>query len=186
MDLDLTKQWITRWEGTRSRTYRDTRNIPTIGVGFNLTTSAAKPAIESLGLDFDQVVSGTILLTADQIDQLLTGSIQAATNSARALVSNFDDLPADQQLVVIDLAFNMGQHTLGQFVNTLRYIEQQDWQNASNNLQQSAWFTEVGPRPTQRGGADVAVLGGACTAASVLGIEPQPGVVLTAGTSAQG
>ena len=168
MDLSLVKQWITHWEGWRSRSYRDSRNIPTIGVGFNLTTAVARPAMIALGLDYEQVLAGAIQLTAEQIDELLTGGIQRAIEDARVLVPSFDRIPADQQLVLIDLAFNMGQQTLSEFARTLRFIEQQDWTNAASNLRQSAWFKEVGTNPTQRGGADVAVLGGMLSAFEVL------------------
>lgn len=168
MDMDLTKQWITRWEGTRTQVYNDTMGIPTIGVGLNLTTASAKSAIADLGIDIDALLDGTLALTPDQIDQLLTGSIQLALVTARALVPNFDNLPDNQQLVVTDLAFNMGQTTLSKFVNTLSYVNNQDWANAASNLQESAWFNQVGSKPTQRGGADVAVLGSTANPQDIL------------------
>jgi lysozyme len=172
MNLDLAKQWITRWEGTRTTCYKDTKDIPTIGVGYNLTCNGAQECIAALGLNYDSVLDGSVSLTDDQIDQLLDGSIQIALTSARALVPNLDDLPENQQVVVLDLAFNMGQHTLSEFVNTLSFIKNQDWPHAASNLQQSAWFHQVGTGPQQRGGADVAVLGNTATPQQIL--NPQP------------
>jgi hypothetical protein len=66
----------------------------------------------------------------------------------------------------------MGQPTLAKFQNTLRLIEQQNWPDAAESLRHSEWFHEVGPLPTQRGGADVSVLRGTCTPASILGLSP--------------
>lgn len=181
MDLPLTKQWITRWESSRAQAYDDATGRPlnpgdvalgkpTIGVGLNLATGAAITAINNLGLDFPSVLSGATLLTPDQIDQLLEGSIDLALVTARHLVPNFDDLPDNQQLVVTDLSFNMGGPTLSKFINTLRFIQQQDWPNAATNLRQSSWFNQVGSKPGQRAFSDVAVLGNTDTPQNILGI----------------
>jgi GH24 family phage-related lysozyme (muramidase) len=85
------------------------------------------------------------------------------------LVPTFGSLPDNQQMVLTDLVFNMGQHALSKFVNTLNYINSQDWPNAATNLQQSAWFHQVGSGANQRGGADVAVLGGTANPPDILG-----------------
>jgi len=159
MNLDLTKQWITRWEGTRTACYKDTVGIATIGVGFNLQTPGAEACITNLGLDYNQVLSGACDLTPDQIDSLLENSIQSAIATARSVVPTFDSLPDNQQLVLTDLAYNMGGTRLSAFHDTLTSIANQDWPSAATNLQASHWFNQVGPGPNQRGGADVAVLG---------------------------
>ena len=169
MNLDLTKQWISRWEGSRSQVYKDTKGIPTIGVGLNLTTQAAQSAIAALGIDINSLLDGSLSLTDDQIDQLLTGSINLALVTAHNLVQNFDNLPDNQQLVITDLAFNMGQPVFSKFVNTLNFINRQDWPNAAANLQQSAWFHQVGSAADERGGADIAVLGNTANPQDILG-----------------
>ncbi len=160
MDLGLAARYTSHWEGLRSTVYNDTRGIPTIGVGFNLTTPGAPDEIAALGLDYQSVLDGSVALTNDQIDQLLQSTLQTAVNGALALVPDFDSIPSNQQIVLADLVFNMGQATLGTFVHTLAYIQQQNWAMAAYNLQQSLWFTQVGSGPTQRGGADCAVLAG--------------------------
>jgi len=158
MNLALTKQWITRWEGVRTACYQDTKGIATIGVGFNLECHGAEDCISNLGLDYHEVRTGACDLTSDQVDKLLEASIQIALATARSLVPNFDALPENQQLVLIDLAYNLGGTRLAEFHNTLKFIKNQDWPNAAANLQQSAWIHQVGAGPRQRGGADVAVL----------------------------
>jgi GH24 family phage-related lysozyme (muramidase) len=180
MNMDLTKQWITRWESTRYQSYDDAngqpltpgitpKGNPTIGVGFNLVAAGAQAAIEALGLDFNSVLTGAVNITADQVDQLLTNSINLAIAGATTLVPSFNTLPDNQQMVLTDLVFNMGEHGLSKFVNTLNYINNQDWMNAAANLQLSAWFHQVGSGPNQRGGADTAVLGGTADPQAILG-----------------
>lgn len=160
MDLDLATQYTAHWEGRRSTVYRDTKGIPTIGVGFNLTTADAPAQIAALGLDYQSVLNGSAALTDAQMDQLLQTTIQTAVSAVQALVSDFDVIPGSQQIVLTDLAFNMGQTMLGTFVHTLSFVEQQNWAMAAYNLRQSLWYTQVGSGPTQRGGADCAVLAG--------------------------
>ena len=160
MDMELASRYTAHWEGQRSTMYRDTKGIPTIGVGFNLTTASAPGQIAALGLDYPAVLNGSVALTPDQIDQLLQTTLQTAVAAAQALVSDFDSIPGPQQIVLTDLAFNMGQATLGTFVHTLGFVEQQNWPMAAYNLRQSLWFTQVGSAPNQRGGADCAVLAG--------------------------
>lgn len=172
MNLDITKRWIAHWEGTRSIAYDDATGLPlkpgvkpignpTIGVGLNLNTGAARVAITGIGLDFESVLSGAQSLTADQIDRLLSICIGTATQAAHVLIPIFNALPDNKQLVLTDLAFNMGQATLGEFKTMLACIRNQEWAPAAEALQASAWFHQVGAKPYQRGGANVAVLAGA-------------------------
>ncbi len=74
MDLDLATQYTAHWEGRRSTVYRDTKGIPTIGVGFNLTTADAPAQIAALGLDYQSVLNGSAALTDAQMDQPKNGS----------------------------------------------------------------------------------------------------------------
>lgn len=172
MDLDLTKRWITRWEGARAIAYDDATGQPlkpgvkpignpTIAVGLNLNTSAARAAITGLGLDFAAVLSGAVSLTAGQIDSLLMSCIGIASTSARVLVPILNAIPDNQQMIMVDLAFNMGQSALGEFKQMLLHVRNQEWAAAAADLQDSSWFHQVGSGLHQRGGADVAVLGGA-------------------------
>ncbi|WP_263350835.1 glycoside hydrolase family protein [Acidicapsa acidisoli] len=175
MDLALTKQWITHWESTRLQSYDDAtgtplnpgdtpKGNPTIGVGFNLVAAGAQATIEALGLDFNAVLTGAVNITPDQVDQLLTITINSAIAGATKLVPIFDNLPDIPQMVLTDLVFNMGEPRFAQFVNTLKFINAQDWTNAANNLQQSLWFNQVG----RRGRGDVAVLSGTSTPQQIL------------------
>jgi hypothetical protein len=102
------------------------------------------------------------------VDELLDATVAPAVTGARILVPTIDIIPADKQIVIADLTFNMGEHGLSKFVNTLQAVKDQKWAVAAAALQDSAWFHEVGPLLTQRGGADVAVLAGTATIAGIL------------------
>ena len=179
MNLALIKKWITRWESTRFAAYDDKTGNPIapttvlvgkahIGVGFDLEAPGAQAIVIGLHLDYAGIKAGRVIITADQVDELLDTTVALAVTGARNLVPTLDALPADKQLVLVDLVFNMGEHGLSKFVNTLEAVKTQHWTVAAAALQDSAWFHEVGSLPTQRGGADVAVLAGTATAAGIL------------------
>lgn len=148
MDLDAIKQHIEAREGREPKVYPDSAGHPTIGVGFNLDRSDAQEKIEALGLDYDKVRDGTQTLTDEQIDTLFNADVNQAVSDARGLVSNFDDIPDDKQTVVTDMVFNMGASTFGTFTNTIDAIENEDWDRAADEMQDSDWFNQVGNRGT--------------------------------------
>jgi len=129
-------------------------------VGFNLDAAGAQAAIEALGLDFVQVRSGEQILSDDQIDRLLDQTVNRAIQGARQVVPNFDALPHDKQIVVVDMVFNLGVHGFSQFVHAIQAVNNQDWATAAQQMQQSAWFRQVGARAS----ADVNLMAGRITA----------------------
>ena len=115
------------------------------------------------------MLSGAVTLTEDEIEYLLSTSITTAISSVRSLVPNFDCLPDNQQLVLADLAFNMGEARLAEFTYVLSYVRRQLFATAAAALQESKWFRHVGAGPQERGGADVAVLGNMANPEDILG-----------------
>ena len=114
MNLALIKKWITRWESTRFAAYDDKTGKPItpttvlvgkahIGVGFDLEAPGAQAIVTGLHLDYAGIKAGRVVITADQVDELLDTTVAMAVTGAKNLVPNFDDLPADKQLVLVDL-----------------------------------------------------------------------------------
>ena len=156
---------------------------PTIGVGFNLAGAAGADLIEEMGLNYGAVRNGSVILTDAQIDHLLDQTVSVAVSAARALVPSFDSIPEAQQVVLVDLAFNMGKTGLSKFVNMLHACKTQNWKLAASSLQLSAWFRQVGPKVYQRGGADVAALAGSLDPTKMLGRDTSHATALVPATS---
>ncbi|MGA7463366.1 MAG: glycoside hydrolase family protein [Candidatus Korobacteraceae bacterium] len=165
MDFVNAAAWIEHWEGRRNKTYIDTMGHPTVGVGFNLDANGAQAAITALGLDYAQVRAGTQLLTDPQIDTLLQQGINQVVSVATTPIPAFNSLPSNQQIVIVDMIFNLGLAGFSKFVQTIKAINAQDWQTASQQMQQSAWFSQVGNRAK----ADVDMMAGRITPADILG-----------------
>ena len=175
MDLGVAEAWIEQWEGYRNQSYDDetgepitpesvVQGHPTVGVGFNLDAAGAADAIYALGLDYFEVRCGLQILSDDQVDALFGQSVNQAIESARPLIPNFDDLPDDKQIVVVDMIFNLGAGGFGEFVHTIQAINDQDWATAAQQMQDSEWYQQVGARAV----ADVNLMAGVITATDVL------------------
>jgi len=157
MDRDTLKRFIERHEGRRATAYADSRNIPTIGVGFNLTRPDARAKLAGLGLDYEAVCGKRVALTDAQIDQLLEPDITDAIDNARRCVSNFDRLPSDVQMVVVDMVFNLGLAGYANFKKMIAALEREDWAAAAREMEDSVWYGQVKRRASE----DVALVRGA-------------------------
>jgi GH24 family phage-related lysozyme (muramidase) len=133
-------------EGREPKVYMDSKGHPTVGVGFNLDRADAKLMLEYVGADYDRVKAGVEGLDNRQMMRLLTKDIETAIKDARAFVNNFDQLPTQAQLVLIDMAFNMGGPTLNQFKKMKAAIEIRDFDSAAREMKNSAWYGQVGDR----------------------------------------
>lgn len=126
--LDIVREQLKRDEGVKSKPYRDSVGILTIGCGRNL---------EHVGL------------FPDEINYLLENDIKRAENDARALFPSFDELSDNRKAVLINMAFNLGMDRLGKFRKFRRAVEAKDFDNAYVEMVSSMWADQVGPRATR-------------------------------------
>lgn len=138
--------YIVFHEGRESAVYLDSEGIATIGVGFNLMRRDAREKIAALGLDYDAVLAGDQPLNGDRIQALLDPDIDTAEADARRLVKNFDGLCAARQIVLCDMAFNLGRARLSRFRNMLAAVAASDWEKAADEMVDSRWYRQVGRR----------------------------------------
>jgi GH24 family phage-related lysozyme (muramidase) len=146
-DQDLRDQ-LAQEEGDRQHVYVDTAGHPSVGIGFNLDRSDARSQLASVGADYDAVRAGTQDLTQGQIDQLFQHDVSTAVSTAQNYYSGFDQLDPTRQRVLTDMAFNLGPTRLAGFQNLHTALVNGDWNAAANEMQNSAWATQVGDRAT--------------------------------------
>ncbi len=111
-------------EGKRSKPYKDSVGILTIGVGRNLEKG----------------------LSEDEIALLLQNDIAEADAAARKVFPAFDSLTEPRKAVLVNLAFNLGQTRLAAFVNTLGAIADGRYDDAAQGMLNSKWADQVGAR----------------------------------------
>jgi len=146
IDLNELVKYLAFNEGLRTRRYYDSRGFPTVGVGFNLARPGAKAAIEAAGADFDRIKSGKDGLTQNQVTALLASDARAAIDAAQSLFPDFDNYDPARQLILADLAFNLGEAKLETFKRFISAVKSGDWVDAAAALRKSRWFAQVGKR----------------------------------------
>ena len=137
---------VIKHEGYKPEVYKDTKGIPTVGVGFNLSRKDSAQRLKSVGADFQAVLSGRQKLTDSQIKSLLKQDLMTAANDAKSLVKNFSSLPMNVQGVLTEMVFNLGKTGLSKFSNFLNNIYSNNFQAASSEMLNSAWAKQVGAR----------------------------------------
>lgn len=123
--IEVVRTELTVDEGVRRKPYIDTRGKTSIGIGRNLTDNGLSPA---------------------EIDFLFGNDVATAEREARAVFPTFDQLSDNRKAVVINMAFNMGQETLGQFHGMIAAVNGGDYDGAADHMLASRWATEVSDR----------------------------------------
>lgn len=114
-------------EGRRKRMYLDTATPPrwTGGVGRNLSDRG---------------------FSDDEIDLMLDNDINLAIHIASGLIPTYDKLDDVRQEVVVNMAFNLGLPRLTLFKRFLSALDRGDFKQASEEMQDSAWYKQTGDR----------------------------------------
>ena len=133
-------------EGYYKCVYKNSAGIPTIGVGFNLNKSSAREEIESVGADYDKVLSGAECLTDSQIEQLFNKDMDTAVSCAENWISNWSSIGSGPQSAIADMGFDLGCDILQHFTTLQSFIENNDFNGAAQDLQKTLWCEQVGAR----------------------------------------
>jgi GH24 family phage-related lysozyme (muramidase) len=153
------RKTVERHEGRRPKKYPDSKGIPSIAIGFNLTRKDAAQLLLKVGVSVDDlrgVLDGTLALTDAEIDALFDITLDEAIGEATVLFPHFDSMDDNAQVVVIDLIFNMGETGLSRFHQTVKDLTAGQDEAAAQDLIHSLWFTQV----KTRGVDDINILEG--------------------------
>jgi len=155
--INSIKARVIQHEGKKPVKYLDSRGIPTIGVGFNLNRSDSSELLKKVGANPDKVKAGKSALTDEQINALLGNDLLKAKQDAQTLASadgstnlanSWKKLPLPVQGVLTEMVFNLGKTGVSKFNNFLKYIASNNFVQASKEMLQSEWASQVGNRAT--------------------------------------
>ena len=123
--MDL-KQYLKIQEGSVKngnihRPYRCPSGALTIGYGHNLDANGISEGVADLLLDQD---------------------LGACRQSARRLVSNFDELNEVRQCVILSLIFQLGEGGFSQFQKARAHVERGSFRLAAAELTDSKWYRD--------------------------------------------
>lgn len=112
-------------EGFMSKPYKDTVGKVTIGYGRNL---------DDVGISRAEAYA------------MLQNDIQKVKVELQAKLPFFKNLTDGRQNALLNMAFNMGTNGLLKFKNTLKLIEEKNFEQASIEVLKSKWALQVGTR----------------------------------------
>jgi GH24 family phage-related lysozyme (muramidase) len=130
-------------EGYRRTVYKDSKGIPTIGVGFNLLRPDARSKIQSLGADYDSILSGQSSLTDQQVNQLFDLTLQEVNHIGQKVTPNYNTLHPKAKLVLDDLIFNIGPK-LTHWKTLKQRLYNEDYASIAQSMKTWPWYEDVG------------------------------------------
>ncbi len=135
-------------EGLVLQVYQDTLGIDTIGIGRNLEDRGITDSeLEDMGITLDHVYEFGIT-EADAI-LLAENDVEIVEDELLRAHPCVDGLDAVRQLVLIDMAFNMGVPRLKKFKKMWAAIHADDFTVASKEMLDSRWANQVKSRSTK-------------------------------------
>lgn len=122
-------------EGFRSKKYKDTVGIWTIGYGFNLESGTFPKA------DVERWTKEGI--TQEEADAILEKHIRSIISSLRKTQPWVFNLSPARLIAVIDLTFNMGLGWFNTFSNTITLLKSERYLSAGKALLNSRYAKQV-------------------------------------------
>jgi lysozyme len=141
-------QKLIEHEGLVLQVYQDTLGIDTIGIGRNLEDRGLSDnELEEMGITLDHVYEFGIT-EADAV-LLAENDVEIVEDELLRAHPCVDGLDAVRQLVLIDMAFNMGVPRLCKFKKMWAAIHNEDFTVASKEMLDSRWANQVKSRSTK-------------------------------------
>ncbi len=126
--MERLREMLIRHEGLRLKPYKDSVGKLTIGVGRNL---------EDVGISEDEA----LYLLENDIRRAKETAIRCCEEHEVA----FESLPEDAQLVLINMAFNLG-YRLTRFRKMFAALRERDWEKVAFEMLDSKWARQVKSR----------------------------------------
>jgi lysozyme len=130
-------------EGLELQVYKDTLGIDTIGIGRNLEDRGiTKEELDDLDIPTIDHIYEYGITKADAI-YLATNDVQIVEKELLNAHPCVDRLDSVRQLILMDMAFNMGVPRLCKFVKMWNAIHEEDYASAAKEMLDSRWANQV-------------------------------------------
>ena len=137
---------LVKHEGLRLQVYQDTLGIDTIGIGRNLKDRGiSKEELDELDIPTIGHVYEYGITEADAM-LLAENDVQIVEEELLRAHPCVEELDAVRQLVLVDMAFNMGVPRLCKFKKMWNAIHEKKFDAASKEMLDSRWANQVKSR----------------------------------------
>jgi len=142
IDIQALITELIRDEGARLTPYRDSRGYLTTGIGRCLDTRPFSPEeCRIIGHDGREKP-----LTYDQARWLLGNDVARTVADLDRELPWWRMLSGVRQRVIANMGYNLGVGKLCGFLNTLKAVREQRWDDAAHGMLASLWAKQVGQR----------------------------------------
>ena len=136
-------------EGLVLTVYQDTLGIDTIGIGRNLKDRGiSKEELDHMDIPNMDAIYEHGITEADAV-YLATNDVQIVEEELCRAHSCVDSLDAVRQLVLMDMAFNMGVPRLRKFQKMWNAVHEKKFDIAAKEMLDSRWAVQVKSRSTK-------------------------------------
>ena len=136
-------------EGLRLQVYKDSLGIATIGIGRNLEDRGITPEeLEWMDIPNMDTIYQYGISEADAM-YLAQNDVQIVEEELLRSHPCVENLDAVRQLVLVDMAFNMGVPRLGKFKKMWAAIHENNFEEAAKEMLDSRWANQVKSRSTK-------------------------------------
>lgn len=132
MNIEQLREEIAIDEGIKYEIYLDHLGLPTFGIG-HLVRDDDPEHGEPVGT----------AVSEDRVNECFDKDVEIVIDDCRQLYEDFDDLPAEAQLIIANMMFNMGRPRLSQFKGMKAGVDARDWQKAAIEMVDSRWYKQV-------------------------------------------
>ena len=137
---------LVKHEGLRLQVYQDTLGIDTIGIGRNLKDRGiSKEELDELDIPTIDHVYEYGITEADAM-LLAENDVQIVEEELLRAHPCVEDLDAVRQLVLVDMAFNMGVPRLCKFKKMWNAVHEKKFDIAAKEMLDSRWANQVKSR----------------------------------------
>jgi len=136
-------------EGLRLQVYKDTLGIDTIGIGRNLEDRGiSKEELDKLDIPTIDHIYEYGITEADAM-ALAENDVQIVEEELLRAHPCVDRLDSVRQLILVDMAFNMGVPRLCKFKNMWAAVHENKFDVAAKEMLDSRWANQVKSRATK-------------------------------------
>ena len=140
---------LIKHEGLKLQVYKDTLGIDTIGIGRNLEDRGiTKEELADLDIPTIGHVYEYGITEADAV-YLATNDVQIVEEELVRAHPCVDRLDSVRQLILMDMAFNMGVPRLCKFKKMWNAVHEEDFPTAAKEMLDSRWANQVKSRATK-------------------------------------
>ena len=132
MNIELLREELKTDEGVKYEVYLDHLGLPTCGIGHLIKEDDPEHGLE-IGTEIDD----------ERVNELFDQDIEVTINECRKLYYDFDKLPEDAKHIIANMMFNMGRPRLSRFHKMKRAVENSEWKEAANQMEDSRWHKQV-------------------------------------------